>query len=520
MTRKKNRGQKNLLEGQLSARYLRRHTTSKAGKPDATTDPNHETPFWTSTYSAEHLSEEETFQRIQEGKLLYCGWGGDCEGCHFFNLIEEISSRVTWGEGVDINGTCKGLPNNSINPNSSNKNIRPNTLAFLKKFEEFKTREFCRDGLPNLSKEELHTFKDLMADAAWKALLTTPPHSDNYTGMNLIETLVTLHDFWIRPLEDWQYLPPSEQATSSLVEHLLLIYPYPEMTTRVLRSPDLKWWLWLVILGQGASIKKVAPTMGWEIPKRFMGHFPSSSEHHSTIDAVRWAEIHRLGGDDIDFIRQSTFMTNLDPTEPASSHPMYQFDKEFWYDTILWMISNKRTLTNETWQAIVPWAGHMNTEGNRIGQRFRWRKRTVNASLRAAQLYRQEREAREQGSEKDKWEAKGWDYEFNAVGMGHCSITEMTTTTELVQEGRTMHHCVGGYAWECRAGKLAIFSMLLNGTRVLTIEVDVLQKRIVQIRGKFNRPATDEELDVIEEWKKQIVEHKKAVPYVIQGEQP
>jgi hypothetical protein len=69
-------------------------------------------------------------------------------------------------------------------------------------------------------------------------------------------------------------------------------------------------------------------------------------------------------------------------------------------------------------------------------------------------------------------------------------IDEITTSAELMCEGRAMRHCVASYARTCARGASAIFSLKLDsGTgldRRLTIELDVRSKRIVQARGRFN----------------------------------
>lgn len=73
----------------------------------------------------------------------------------------------------------------------------------------------------------------------------------------------------------------------------------------------------------------------------------------------------------------------------------------------------------------------------------------------------------------------------------------------LYIEGRTMHHCVFTYRNNCMLHDEIIYSLqqqiLPNRyERLLTIEVH--KNRIIQIRGKYNRRATEEEMEVIKHW--------------------
>jgi hypothetical protein len=69
-------------------------------------------------------------------------------------------------------------------------------------------------------------------------------------------------------------------------------------------------------------------------------------------------------------------------------------------------------------------------------------------------------------------------------------IDEIVTSADLQQEGQAMRHCVASYARTCARGASAIYSLKQDyGTgyaRRLTIQVDVLSKRIVQARGRCN----------------------------------
>ena len=52
------------------------------------------------------------------------------------------------------------------------------------------------------------------------------------------------------------------------------------------------------------------------------------------------------------------------------------------------------------------------------------------------------------------------------------TFVQLQTTEELVHEGQTMHHCVGGYSNRCVSGKSILFSMRKGTRGYVTIELD------------------------------------------------
>ena len=109
---------------------------------------------------------------------------------------------------------------------------------------------------------------------------------------------------------------------------------------------------------------------------------------------------------------------------------------------------------------------------------------------------------------------KGYEiYEYKDPSIGienvhnfkYKGIVELTTNSELSEEGRKLSHCVGSYFRRCISGEAFIFSYRSkdysnhNVNSVLTIEVSK-GKRIIQVRGKNNRMPTNSEKNIIQEW--------------------
>ena len=93
----------------------------------------------------------------------------------------------------------------------------------------------------------------------------------------------------------------------------------------------------------------------------------------------------------------------------------------------------------------------------------------------------------------------------NLVGnVKHWIIRELLSSAALVAEGRRLNHCVASYASSCRQRYSSIWTMEVESfsgvKKLLTIEVHLKTRTIVQIRGKSNRLPTEKEKRLICRW--------------------
>ena len=85
------------------------------------------------------------------------------------------------------------------------------------------------------------------------------------------------------------------------------------------------------------------------------------------------------------------------------------------------------------------------------------------------------------------------------------TITELRSSKELQREGNIMRHCVYSYHYQCKQDRTSIFSLKSENEfgkkyKNVTIEVDVMSKQVVQVRGYANRPAQSPEKNIINHW--------------------
>jgi len=313
---------------------------------------------------------------------------------------------------------------------------------------------------------------------------------------------------WIAALDDWR--PNSHNARrqfSSLVRHLFARYPVPGFM-------DQAWFLtghgteryreWFVHLAHGQNIR----TADMPIPfsKRMAHHFLLAPDDYSIEGAIRWGQVHALGGG----ARLTAALLGTRLGHDFSND-------EFWTSVIRFFAANP-LLDRRHVGPIVDYLSAQKFETyevvvgpGRVEMRYppqpglTMRGRTAQALL--AQVERWHRElGRIRGSENLYFRRSGvkeLSIKSGRHGETEWRIRELLSGAELVAEGRAMQHCVASYAHTCAEGRSSIWAMEFVGKdgveKRQTIEV-TRDRVIVQCRGKQNRLPTSAEFDVVREW--------------------
>jgi hypothetical protein len=85
-------------------------------------------------------------------------------------------------------------------------------------------------------------------------------------------------------------------------------------------------------------------------------------------------------------------------------------------------------------------------------------------------------------------------------------FVQIKTSKALAEEGSKMHHCVYSYQSQCISGKTSIWSVMvkpgkaLDYERALTLEINNVDRNIVQIRGYANRLMRPYEEQALRQW--------------------
>jgi hypothetical protein len=83
-------------------------------------------------------------------------------------------------------------------------------------------------------------------------------------------------------------------------------------------------------------------------------------------------------------------------------------------------------------------------------------------------------------------------------------MVELIDSAQLREEGTSLHHCVGSYAYRCYRRASSIWSLRMwQGEKklsMLTIEVDPKKRAVIQARGKANRSPSGKPLKLLHDW--------------------
>lgn len=346
----------------------------------------------------------------------------------------------------------------------------------------------------------------------------------------LIQNACMLSEFWIRSPQDWN------AATECFLHR-----PPETNTLSEMRARHT---------AQGGSLKALAHHFGWTpVSSKLWHQLPACPASMAPLEAVLYAEFKRLGGWDEDFAclmaNESYVIDLLEPTSEAG--------REFWYDTCRWTISKQFELLPEQNRKVLWWARHCLTESARVGEVYSLQGRSLSKVLESITVYEQAQRqiqlARERMAERARqvsmareeererlreafrieeearqalmaqqnrgyvddyevidvrWNAHGWDWSTTAL-RDHWRFTELTTSQALYDEGEAMGHCVGSYSLDCLNGESAIFSLVKDGKREVTIEINPRHRELVQVQGLYNSDSSAEVDAVVKAWMMRVV---------------
>jgi hypothetical protein len=83
-------------------------------------------------------------------------------------------------------------------------------------------------------------------------------------------------------------------------------------------------------------------------------------------------------------------------------------------------------------------------------------------------------------------------------------MMELTNGAQLQIECTALHHCVASYADRCWRGASRIWSLRVHRggkvRHVLTVELDLKRRAVIQARGWRNRPPSGKPLRLLRDW--------------------
>jgi hypothetical protein len=315
---------------------------------------------------------------------------------------------------------------------------------------------------------------------------------------------------WIRPYTEW--LPASynmDLQFSSLARHCWAAYEVPVFM-------DCAWWTgnrlhqeWFKHIAGGKNIRR-APSLPFPFTKKIAHHFHTAPRTYSIEAAIRWGEVHALGGDAR--ISNALLETRL----------VREFrDNSFWKRVLDFFVRNPMLDTAHI-NPIIDYIWSQKYDDRVIfvergvaencgpaQPNFSMNGRTAESLLRAVQAWHRQLGKEVKGGDL-QWKESGLD-DFQHIegspqkkNMTVWKIRELLSSGELIAEGRQMRHCVASYAQSCAKGICSIWTMDSETEQGIekrvTIEINRKQNEILQVRGKMNRKPTEKEKDILNRW--------------------
>jgi hypothetical protein len=285
---------------------------------------------------------------------------------------------------------------------------------------------------------------------------------------------------WRRDIFQWQ--PSSTRAVKQVYElafYLFCRYEVPDfMYKSFFETTNVKFINWFIHMGTGKRVKEL-PDMPINFTQRMAHYFLKAPAKLSVTEALRWAQVKGMMGDDR--LAERIACSWIGTKEYG--------DEDFWEGFIRIAINGGMYEYQKTGEVI----DYLRSV-KRENRGYSLKGRTMQSLIRRSDEWHRH-------SYWDKrnlsWHSSGtWKYKLDGREE-RVEMVELTDSKQLVQEGKTMRHCVASYAHYCVKGTTAIFSLrkyigTLQTETLATIELNITLRKVVQAKYKMNRKISDE----------------------------
>lgn len=300
--------------------------------------------------------------------------------------------------------------------------------------------------------------------------------------------MVQFRAYWRNDVFNWK--AASKQGAiqvKELAAYLFCKYKVPDFFYKCFyeTTNDLHIY-WLIHIGRGGSVKDMG-SIPIPFTKKMGNYFLLTPAEFSVTEALRWAQLKGLNGEDLLAKRIAYSWIG---TKPYSN-------EEFW-ETFLQLLVNGGMFNHNKITELIDYV----REAKRENGNYSLKGRTVQSLLRQSDAWHN-RFTQFKGNY--FWKPCGIEGYKAEKKPELVVLEELTESRKLTEEGRSMKHCVGSYSFYCAKGKSAIFSLRKYSGGVLleimaTIEVNLSLKRIVQAKAKMNKAISTEAKKHLHTW--------------------
>jgi PcfJ-like protein len=358
------------------------------------------------------------------------------------------------------------------------------------------------------------TFRELLHCVRNRAprLLDAPVVNGHHPGVEALINLSRFANVHVRTATDWPGASASwRRAVCSLARHMVCTHAVPPFLMASWYAIDDAYAErkreWFVAHTRGASFRSLDLPI---VMTRRMEHIFLRSHDHLAIEhAMRRAELLALEASD-ELVR-AVLATRL-ATDLRNG--------EFWRTVWMFLIANARAIHLAQIGPMIDFIQSIRHERVAVETQhgivmrdpplpsFSMKGRTVQSMLRLIQDWHRSLGVANGGL---TWapsplrplliEEPSQDPSAPPIVW---QLMELTNGAQLRTEGTALHHCVASYADRCWRGASRIWSLRArrgNKVRhVLTLEVDMKRRAVVQARGWGNRAASGKPLRLLQDW--------------------
>ncbi len=407
----------------------------------------------------------------------------------------------------------------AIYDRSINANRLPRQSGFYRIYQLFR-------NIPHRQRPLLYDFFKKIAQQGGSRLLTSTVH------VNALYNIFTEFQSTIRPLEEWRAVKSRDldKFLGTLLRHLFVRYEMPSFMDKAWTTNDDVHIHWYLHLGWGNNLR-TAVFLPFTISKKAAHFFMQAPNSLSIPQALRWAQVRSLGGD-------TQLALSIATTRIADAREA----PDFWVSVIRFLVKNSAELPLNQVNPIIDFIYSKKfLSRRRRGEilvpeqpNLSMKRRTLATLLTAVEDWHSDMAAQPQlyqyidgaaanaQAEEEAWKySKDWwkkyTKKWTSFGIQYFTYIEGTGKTQkvymirhlktgqaLANEGRTMSHCVGSYAYRCESGKSAIFTLKQKQKggqelSLVTIEVSA-NKEVVQARAKENEYPDRKSKHIIRMW--------------------
>ena len=335
----------------------------------------------------------------------------------------------------------------------------------------------------------------------------------HHPGVDALINLARFRASHIRSVKTWRGETGSwRTAVASLVHHLTCSYPIPRFMVSVWYASDAesdKKRAWVTAHSRGTSFRSL--DLPISMTRKMERIFLASQDHLPFEEALRKAELVAVGmpADFVNAVLSTRLAKDLrngdfwrtvwmflvnhaNDIDPAQIGPLIDYIQSIRHDRI-------RIDTQEGATEIAPPQPEFSIKG-----------RTVASMLRLNGEWHRGL-GKTYTSSSFSWSRspfKPWLIEEPRIDKEDIPkrwhMVELTNSAQLREEGSALQHCVSTYAHLCYRGNSSIWSLRMWRSErvrpVLTIEVDLKKRAVIQARGMANRSASGKPRRLLQEW--------------------